>query len=121
MNAIAHRKTVRKPGLILLVSIIAVLAFADGAGAMQEYKDLKVLVEQIEADLNSIMQDSYPEGLGVKQFTFDAEQIPQILALIDELERKMVEMNRPTDAVKKKASRMGLRKTKKYMKSLGRA
>lgn len=30
-------------------------------------------------------------------------------------------LKRPTDAVKKKASRMGLRKTKKYMKSLGRA
>jgi len=29
-------------------------------------------------------------------------------------------LGRPTDAVKKKASRMGLRKTKKYMKSLGR-
>lgn len=28
---------------------------------------------------------------------------------------------RPTEAVKKKASRMGLRKSKKYMKSLGRA
>jgi len=30
-------------------------------------------------------------------------------------------LNRPTDAVKKKASRMGLRKSKKYMKSLGRS
>jgi len=30
-------------------------------------------------------------------------------------------LERPTDAVKKKASRMGLRKSKKYMKSLGRA
>ncbi len=30
-------------------------------------------------------------------------------------------LGRPTDAVKKKASRMGLRKSKKYMKSLGRA
>ena len=30
-------------------------------------------------------------------------------------------LHRPTDAVKKKASRMGLRKSKKYMKSLGRA
>jgi hypothetical protein len=30
-------------------------------------------------------------------------------------------LNRPTDAVKKKASRMGLRKSKKYMKTLGRA
>lgn len=30
-------------------------------------------------------------------------------------------LGRPTDAVKKKASRMGLRKTKKYMKSLGRS
>ena len=29
-------------------------------------------------------------------------------------------LKRPTDAVKKKASRMGLRKSKKYMKSLGR-
>ena len=29
-------------------------------------------------------------------------------------------LRRPTDAVKKKASRMGLRKSKKYMKSLGR-
>ena len=29
--------------------------------------------------------------------------------------------NRPTDAVKKKASRMGLRKSKRYMKSLGRS
>jgi hypothetical protein len=29
-------------------------------------------------------------------------------------------LNRPTDAVKKKASRMGLGKSKKYMKSLGR-
>lgn len=29
-------------------------------------------------------------------------------------------LGRPTEAVKKKASRMGLRKTKKYMKSLGR-
>ncbi len=28
---------------------------------------------------------------------------------------------RKSDAVKKKASRMGLRKTKKYMKTLGRA
>jgi hypothetical protein len=31
------------------------------------------------------------------------------------------QLRRKTDAVKKKASRMGLRKTKKYMKSLGRA
>ena len=31
------------------------------------------------------------------------------------------ELGRPLDAVKKKASRMGLRKTKKYMKTLGRA
>jgi len=30
-------------------------------------------------------------------------------------------LGRPTDAVKKKASRMRLRKSKKYMKSLGRA
>ena len=30
-------------------------------------------------------------------------------------------LGRPTDAVKKKASRMGLRKSKKYMKTLGRA
>ena len=30
-------------------------------------------------------------------------------------------LRRPTDAVKKKASRMGLRKSKKYMKSLGRS
>ena len=30
------------------------------------------------------------------------------------------ELGRPKDAVKKKASRMGLRKSKKYMKSLGR-
>jgi len=29
-------------------------------------------------------------------------------------------LGRPVDAVKKKASRMGLRKNKKYMKSLGR-
>ena len=31
------------------------------------------------------------------------------------------ELGRPTDAVKKKASRMGLRKSKKYMRSIGRA
>ncbi len=31
------------------------------------------------------------------------------------------ELGRPTDAVKKKASRMGLRKTKRYLKSIGRA
>jgi hypothetical protein len=30
-------------------------------------------------------------------------------------------LGRPTEAVKKKASRMGLRKSKRYMKSLGRA
>lgn len=30
-------------------------------------------------------------------------------------------LGRATDAVKKKASRMGLRKSKRYMKSLGRA
>lgn len=30
-------------------------------------------------------------------------------------------LGRPTDAVKKKASRMGLRKSKKYLKTLGRA
>jgi hypothetical protein len=30
-------------------------------------------------------------------------------------------LNSPSDAVKKKASRMGLRKSKRYMKSLGRA
>ena len=30
-------------------------------------------------------------------------------------------LGRPNEAVKKKASRMGLRKTKKYMKSLGRS
>ena len=30
-------------------------------------------------------------------------------------------LGRPTDAVKKKASRMGLRKTKKYLKTLGRS
>jgi hypothetical protein len=29
-------------------------------------------------------------------------------------------LGRPNDAVKKKASRMGLRKSKKYLKSLGR-
>jgi hypothetical protein len=32
-----------------------------------------------------------------------------------------VKLGRATDAVKKKASRMGLRKSKRYMKSLGRA
>ncbi len=31
------------------------------------------------------------------------------------------QLGRKTDAVKKKASRMGLRKSKKYMRSLGRA
>jgi len=31
------------------------------------------------------------------------------------------QLGRPTDAVKKKASRMGLRKSKKYLKSIGRA
>ena len=30
-------------------------------------------------------------------------------------------LGRKTDAVKKKASRMGLRKTKRYLKSIGRA
>jgi len=30
-------------------------------------------------------------------------------------------LGRPTEAVKKKASRMGLKKTRSYMKSLGRA
>ena len=30
------------------------------------------------------------------------------------------ELGRPTEAVKKKASRMGLRKSNRYMKSLGR-
>jgi len=30
-------------------------------------------------------------------------------------------LGRPNDAVKKKASRMGLRKSKKYLKTLGRA
>ncbi len=30
-------------------------------------------------------------------------------------------LGRPAEAVKKKASRMGLRKSRKYMKSLGRA
>jgi len=30
-------------------------------------------------------------------------------------------LGRPTEAVKKKASRMGLRKTKPYMKTLGRS
>ncbi len=30
-------------------------------------------------------------------------------------------LGRPVESVKKKASRMGLKKTKKYMKSLGRA
>jgi hypothetical protein len=30
-------------------------------------------------------------------------------------------LGRPTEAVKKKASRMGLRKSKRYMKTLGRA
>jgi hypothetical protein len=30
-------------------------------------------------------------------------------------------LGRKTDAVKKKASRMGLRKSKKYLKSIGRA
>lgn len=29
-------------------------------------------------------------------------------------------LGRPTEAVKKKASRMGLKKSRKYMKSLGR-
>jgi hypothetical protein len=31
------------------------------------------------------------------------------------------ELGRPTEAVKKKASRMGLRKSRRYMKSLGRS
>jgi hypothetical protein len=31
------------------------------------------------------------------------------------------QLRRKTDAVKKKASRMGLRKSKKYLKSLGKA
>ncbi len=30
-------------------------------------------------------------------------------------------LKRPTEAVKKKASRMGLRKSKRYMKTLGRS
>ena len=30
-------------------------------------------------------------------------------------------LGRPTDAVKKKASRMGLKKAKKYLRSLGKA
>ncbi len=30
-------------------------------------------------------------------------------------------LGRPTEAVKKKASRMGLKKNKRYMKSLGRS
>jgi len=30
------------------------------------------------------------------------------------------ELGRPTEAVKKKASRMGLKKSRKYMKGLGR-
>jgi hypothetical protein len=30
-------------------------------------------------------------------------------------------LGRPTEAVKKKASRMGLKKSRKYMKSLGRS
>jgi len=31
------------------------------------------------------------------------------------------QLGRPTEAVKKKASRMGLKKSKKYLKSLGRS
>ena len=30
-------------------------------------------------------------------------------------------LGRPTEAIKKKASRMGLKKSKRYMKSLGRS
>ena len=32
-----------------------------------------------------------------------------------------LQLGRPTEAIKKKASRMGLRKSKKYMRSLGRS
>ena len=35
--------------------------------------------------------------------------------------RIAAKLGRATDAVKKKASRMGLRKNKKYLKSIGRA
>ena len=35
--------------------------------------------------------------------------------------RIAAKLGRPTEAVKKKASRLGLRKSKRYMKSLGRA
>ncbi len=35
--------------------------------------------------------------------------------------KKAAKLGRQTDAVKKKAARMGLRKSKKYMKTLGRA
>jgi len=35
--------------------------------------------------------------------------------------RVAAELRRPVESVKKKASRMGLKKTKRYMKSLGRA
>jgi hypothetical protein len=90
MKTVVDRKMVRESGLILLMSIVAVLAFPGVAGAMQEYEEIKVFVAEIEAFLNSIMIDSYPEDLDIMQLIFDEPGSYQmILALVDEVEREM--------------------------------
>ena len=52
-----------------------------------------------------------PEEIKLLKKLFSANPTAKIAA----------ELGRQTDAVKKKASRMGLRKSKRYLKSIGRA
>ena len=52
MKALVHDKTMQKPLAIFAAISITTLAFANLAGAMQEYEDLKVLVAEGGDDIN---------------------------------------------------------------------
>ena len=132
---------------LFAVCIITSLFVIDTTVAMQEYEKLKVLVAEIEMDIAKAEDGSSPAGTsmhmpaqGIKRPAQEVRcRVLEVRSATDKRDRKgpgkrLIECFRgyiassygkmfgpSPDGISTGASRMGLRKTKKYMKTLGRS
>ncbi|UCD51125.1 MAG: hypothetical protein JSW27_00555 [Phycisphaerales bacterium] len=91
MHAAEESKLVCKTHLMIQVTAIALCACCGLAGAMQEYEDLSVAIEAFASEIEaSAVQDDSIEGLCTMLRATELNDLSRILALVDELERRVV-------------------------------
>ena len=91
MNA-TEENTIRcKTRLMIQVTAIALCACCGLAGTTQEYEDLSIAVEAFTAEIEaSAVQDDGTESLCAMLRATELNDLSRILALADELERRVV-------------------------------